>query len=98
MKELVGRAAIVTGAGSGIGKSIAQAYAEEGASVVVAEKSPERAQDVAARIQVRGGDAVSIVTDVSRFDSVDEMVKKTLDRFGKIDILVNNAGIGWLSG
>ena len=98
MKELVGRATIVTGAGSGIGKSIAQAYAEEGASVVVAEKNLERARDVAARIQARGGDAVSIVTDVSRFDSVDEMVKKTLDRFGKTDILVNNAGIGWLSG
>jgi 3-oxoacyl-[acyl-carrier protein] reductase len=98
MKELDGRAAIVTGAGSGIGKSIAQAYAEEGAFVVVAEKNPERAHDVAGRIQGRGGNAVPIVTDVSRFDSVDQMVRKVFDRFGKIDILVNNAGIGWLSG
>lgn len=98
MKELDGRVAIVTGSGSGIGRSITQTYSEEGASVVIAEKNAARAQDVAKGIQSRGGNAVPIATDVSRFDSVDQMVKKTLDRFGRIDVLVSNAGIGWLSG
>lgn len=98
MGELDGRVAVVTGSGSGIGKSIAQAYSDEGASVVVAERNARRAQDVANGIQSKGGNAVPIVTDVSRFDSVNQMVKKALERFGKIDILVSNAGIGWLSG
>jgi len=98
MKELEGKIAIVTGSGSGIGKSIAQAFADEGASVVIADIDAQRAEKAAQGIKSRGGTALAIETDVSKFDSVNRMVQQVLSKFGKIDILVSNAGLGWLSG
>ena len=98
MKELDGKVAIVTGSGSGIGRSIAQAFAEEGASVVVADVDDQRARRVAQGISSKGGTALAIETDVAKFDSVNQMVQQVLGKFGRIDILVNNAGLGWLSG
>ena len=86
--KLEGRVAIVTGAGQGIGRAIAEKLRAEGASVVVADKNAETAEKTAAEI---GGTAH--VTDVSDPDQVSALVAAAADQFGKIDILVNDAAI-----
>lgn len=98
MDELLGKVAIVTGGSSGIGSSIARTFAEEGASVVIADIDIERAQKVVESIKAKGGKALAIRVDVSRLDDANQMAEKTLEKFGRIDILVNNAAIGTLSG
>ena len=86
--KLEGRVAIVTGAGQGIGRAIAEKLRAEGASVIVADKNSETAAKTAAEI---GGTAQ--VTDVSDPDQVSALVAAAVDQFGKIDILVNDAAI-----
>jgi len=98
MNELREKIAIITGAGSGIGSSMARTFAEEGASVVVADISMERVEKVAEAIKKKGGVALPVQVDVTRIDDVKGMVRKTLEKFGRIDILVNNAGMGSKSG
>ena len=90
LKEKV---AIVTGSGRGIGKGIAEAFAKEGASVVIAEYDFDIASAVAQEIEKNGGTAIAIKTDVSNRADVKKTVEKTISQFGGIDILVNNAGI-----
>jgi len=91
--DLRGRVAIVTGGAQGIGKSIAIQLAAAGANVVIADLAEEMAKAAAEEISRKGTEIISIGVDVSSLSSVEEMVKKTLDKFGRIDILVNNAGI-----
>ena len=91
--DLKGKVAIVTGGAQGIGKSIATQLAQAGANVVVADVMEEVAKSTAQEISQKGNESISIKVDVSSLSSVEEMVKKTLDKFGRIDILVNNAGI-----
>ena len=86
--KLEGRVAIVTGAGQGIGRAIAEKLRDEGAGVIVADKNPETAAKTAAEI---GGTAH--VTDVSDPDQVSALVAAAVDQFGRIDILVNDAAI-----
>jgi pyridoxal 4-dehydrogenase len=86
--KLEGRVAIVTGAGQGIGRAIAEKLRAEGASVVVADKNSETAEKTAAEI---GGTAH--VTDVSDPDQVSALVAAAIGQFGKVDILVNDAAI-----
>ena len=94
MGKLEGRIAVVTGAASGIGKGIAEAFAAEGADVVVADRTTEEgASDVLAAVRARGRDVLFVRTDVSDDASVAEMTRQALERFGRVDILVNNAGI-----
>ena len=93
MKRLEGRVAIVTGAGQGIGRAFALGMAREGASVVIAELNQDTASRVEAELKEKGHEALAIQTDVSREDSVQEMVSRCVDRFGTVDILMNNAGI-----
>jgi NAD(P)-dependent dehydrogenase (short-subunit alcohol dehydrogenase family) len=93
-RKLEGRVAVVTGAASGIGKGIAIAFAREGARIVVADRSGEKAATaVLAAIAEFGGEAIFVRTDVSDETSVNEMAAKAIERFGRVDILVNNAGI-----
>jgi len=91
--DLKGKVAIVTGGAQGIGKSIATQLALAGANVVIADVMEEVAKSTAQEISQKGSEAISIRVDVSSLSSVEEMVKKTLDKFGRIDILINNAGI-----
>jgi NAD(P)-dependent dehydrogenase (short-subunit alcohol dehydrogenase family) len=91
MGRLAGRIAIVTGAGQGIGRGIALAFAREGAAVCVAELKPERGERTARAIREAGGHAVAVVTDVGRQADVTAMVAETVSRFGGVDVLVNNA-------
>ena len=91
--ELDGQAAIVTGAGRGIGRAIALELASMGADVVVAELSLEGAERTAGEVRDAGRRAVPLQIDVTREADLATMASKTMDEFGRIDILVNNAGI-----
>lgn len=94
MGKLSGKAAIVTGASRGIGRSIALKLAEEGARVAVNYSgSQAKAEEVVDLIRQNGGEAFSVQADVSDAESVQAMVAQTMEHFGSVDILVNNAGI-----
>lgn len=91
---LHGQKALVTGASSGIGKSVAIFLAQEGADVVINYVGDvEAANDVVATILAKGGKAIAIQADVSKEDQVQAMFRQMFDAFGTIDILVNNAGV-----
>lgn len=91
--KLQNKVAIITGAGSGIGEGIAKIFAKEGAKVVVANRTPEKGERVVSEIKNQEGEAIFIQTDVSSWDSWQNLVKKTIEIYGGIDILVNNAGV-----
>ncbi len=85
---------IVTGGGSGIGRATAMEFANEGATVVIADVNEYGADKTCGAILQNGGEALIHVVDVANKTEVDQLVKNTMDRFGSIDVLVNNAGIG----
>jgi NAD(P)-dependent dehydrogenase (short-subunit alcohol dehydrogenase family) len=91
--SLVGKAAIVTGAGRGLGQAMANALAEAGAVVVIFDVNMEDAVTAATTINSSGGCAVAAQIDVTNSQQVQEGLKLAVDSFGKVDILVNNAGI-----
>ena len=93
MNKLTGKVAVVTGAASGIGRSIALTLAAEGATVAVADLRIEGAQEVAAEISARGGQAVPVAMDVTSEVQVDRGIDAVVQQFGHVDILVSNAGI-----
>jgi NAD(P)-dependent dehydrogenase (short-subunit alcohol dehydrogenase family) len=90
---LTDKVALVTGAARGIGRAIAEAYADHGAHVAVADVRLVEAQAVAAGINAGGGRAISLEMDVTDPASVQEGMDATVAQFGRLDILVNNAGI-----
>lgn len=93
-RVLAGKVAIVTGASRGIGRAVAERFAREGARVAVNWVRGEReAKGVVEAIERDGGEALAVQGDVSRSNEVRELVKATVDRFGRVDILVNNAGV-----
>lgn len=89
-----GKTVIVTGAGLGIGKAIATRFASSGANVVVADFNEEAGDKTVKEITARGGAALFIKTDVSQAAECEQLVKKTVERFGQLNYAVNNAGIG----
>lgn len=91
--KLQNKVAIVTGAGSGIGKAIAERFSAEGAKVVVNDINAETAQTVVDAIAAGGGSAIAAVADVSDKAQVDAMFDATIAEYGTVDILVNNAGM-----
>jgi 3-oxoacyl-[acyl-carrier protein] reductase len=93
MKRLEGRVAIVTGGGHGIGKAYAHRLAEEGAKIVIAELDAVASEALARELSGAGFEALGLRTDVADEASVEDMARRTLERFGRIDILVNNAAI-----
>lgn len=93
MKKLENKTAIVTGAASGMGKAIAILFAKEGAKVVLADLIQDDADQVAEEIRKQGGKAMAIACDVSKEESVIDLIETAIADFGGLDILVNNAGI-----
>lgn len=91
--RLQNKIAIITGAGSGIGRGIALAFVKEGAKVVVADWREEGGKETVEQIHKINGVAVFVKTDVGKVADIDKMAKTCLDEFGRVDILVNNAGI-----
>jgi NAD(P)-dependent dehydrogenase (short-subunit alcohol dehydrogenase family) len=88
-----GRVAVVTGAASGIGRALAEAFAAEGSAVVVADLDGPEAEVVAAGIRATGADALAVVVDVADAPAVEQLAATTLEHFGRVDVLCNNAGV-----
>ncbi len=88
------KVAIVTGAASGIGKSIAQLYAQRGVAVVLSDTQSELGEQVVEHIRHTGGEAVFVAADVSQPSDCERMVSVALQRYGRLDYACNNAGIG----
>ncbi len=93
--KLDGKVAVVTGASKGIGKAIASAFAAAGAKVVLAARTRETLEQVAAELTESGAEAVAVPTDVTDVAAVQRLIEQTLDTYQRVDILVNNAGIGY---
>ena len=91
MDRLKGKVAIVTGSTSGIGVGIAKAFAAEGAKVVICGRREAKGQAVVDSIVAAGGEASYHFMDITKVESIDELLKDTAEKYGKIDILVNNA-------
>ena len=90
--RLTDKVAIVTGASAGIGRGSALAFADVGAHVVCAARTPERLEQVAAEVRTRGRRALAIPCDVNDATQIERVVARTVEEFGRIDVVVNNAG------
>src|SRR2546427_12509669 len=89
---LTDKVAVVTGAGRGIGAAIARTFAEAGADVVIASRTKEQLDEVAAEVAALGRRAVTVPFDMNETDRVGELVDVAVNEFGRVDIVVNNAG------
>jgi NAD(P)-dependent dehydrogenase (short-subunit alcohol dehydrogenase family) len=94
-KKLQGQVAILTGAGRGIGAAAARRLATAGASVVLAARSEEEVEALAADLRKQGSRAIAVAADVSDLAGVEEIAESALEQFDRVDILVNNAGVIW---
>ena len=93
MEDLKNKVVVITGARRGMGRADALLFAEKGAKVVVSDISQEDCQKVVDQIEKKGGQAIAVKCDVSKKEEVDNLFKKTIEKFGRVDVLVNNAGI-----
>lgn len=91
--RLQDKVAVVTGAGSGMGKAIATLYAQEGAKVVVSDIDEATASETVEVITANGGAAIAVVANVAKEDDIQNLIDKAVETYGTVDILVNNAGI-----
>src|SRR3984957_6747416 len=98
MALLANHIAVITGAGSGIGRAIAAGYAREGATVVLLDLNEKHAAEAAQEIRDTGGKAESFALDVARREDCVAIAKRIADKVGKVSILVNNAGIARRNG
>jgi NAD(P)-dependent dehydrogenase (short-subunit alcohol dehydrogenase family) len=92
-RQLDGKAAIITGAGSGVGRAAALRFAEEGATVVVADIDLDRATETVQLVEKADGTATAVRVDVSNDDQIGAMIATCVERFGRLDVLFNNVGI-----
>jgi NAD(P)-dependent dehydrogenase (short-subunit alcohol dehydrogenase family) len=91
--QFAGKVVLVTGGGTGIGRAVAQAFARQGASVVVAGRSEGTLNETVKQIEFDGGRATAVGTDVSRSTDLDSLMAATVDAYGRLDIAVNSAGV-----
>jgi dihydroanticapsin dehydrogenase len=98
MNRIKAKVAVITGGGQGIGRATCELFAEEGASVVIAERNSDTGQAAAAAISRNGGKAIFVQTEVTDEESIRRMVDQAVSAFGCINILVNNAGVFVLKG
>lgn len=93
-KMLDGKTAIITGSSYGMGRSMAELFAEEGANVVLTARGKEKLDEVVDEIRGKGGKAIGVVADVCSTEDTKRVMEETLKAFGDLDILINNAWIG----
>jgi NAD(P)-dependent dehydrogenase (short-subunit alcohol dehydrogenase family) len=91
--RLHGRAALITGAGSGIGRATAELFAAESAAVAVVDLRADAAEETVAKITAAGGRALALAADITSAEEVDAAVARTVREFGRLDLLYNNAGV-----
>ncbi len=91
--DLSGKVAIVTGAGRGMGRAVAERLSADGAQIVANDLDPASAESTASSVNVKGGDAIAVAGDVTRSQDVRRVVDAALERFHGVHILINNAGI-----
>ena len=91
--SLAGRVALITGAGSGIGKAIAEALAQAGAGLTLSGRTPKKLEALEHQLSDQGTEVLSVPCDVRNALHVDNLVRTTVQHFGRLDILINNAGI-----
>lgn len=96
MIELKDKVVVITGASSGIGEASARAFGRAGARVVLAARRAERLEAVADEVRASGAEALVVAADLARLADAQQLIQRTLDRFGRIDLLFNNAGFGRL--
>jgi NAD(P)-dependent dehydrogenase (short-subunit alcohol dehydrogenase family) len=89
--DLTGRVAIVTGGTRGIGRSIAEGFVASGARVAVASRKADACDEAEQALRAMGGDAIGVPTHLGELDSLEALVERTVDEFGRLDIVVNNA-------
>lgn len=97
MRSLRDKVVIVTGASRGIGRATALLFAEHGARIVAAARNEDQLAALAREIADKGGQIVTVRTDVTKIVDCNAVAKATLEQYGCIDILVNNAGVGWIA-
>ncbi len=93
--DLKGKVALVTGASKGLGKAIAEEFANEGADISICARNAQELEEVATTVRRSGVRAVAIPADVTKPSDVEKVINQTISQLGSIDILVNNAGDGW---
>jgi 3-oxoacyl-[acyl-carrier protein] reductase len=91
--KLLNKVAVVTGAGRGIGRAVALAFAKEGANLVILSRTLAEVEETARQVEAFGRSALALQVDVSKWDETEKMAVSTLEKFERIDVLVNNAGI-----
>jgi 3-oxoacyl-[acyl-carrier protein] reductase len=91
--RLENKVAIITGAGSGIGRETALLFAKEGAKVAITGRTAEKLEEVCNEIHENGGKAIFKIGDVSKREDMDDVVNTAMNEFGRLDILINNAGV-----
>ena len=94
IRDFEGKVAVVTGAASGIGQAMAARFAQEGMKVVLADVEEEALETAVTALRQQEYDVHGVVTDVSKADSVDNLARETLDRYGTVHLVCNNAGVG----
>jgi len=93
-KDLSGKVALITGAGSGIGEATALLFAAHGAKVIVSDINEEGGNATVGKIKKQGGEATFVKTDVGKAEECEQLIKKTVETYGSLDMACNNAGIG----
>ena len=95
MNEFKDKVAVITGAASGIGRAIAEKFAQEGMKVVISDIENETLSQTEEELKQKGFDVLALTVDVSKIEDVKHLAQKTIEKFGVVHILVNNAGVGF---